>query len=247
MSSIKQFFIVIIIGLIICPSYATAQTVADQENISKTFYTGKNIVQAQSRENYQPVLAITPREVDVGTIRPGEIVMGVFTFKNMGSGVINWSTSGPEGWKKLENQKLSVTQEDETESLRFEIRLPVDGSQLKGFKFKSSFHNTEIQFEAGSEKIICQKDLQVGKHKEAIKITSTGGSRTIYVTFKIATTQESPIINFNPARLDMGMVMPGKNVSKKILPASRIVCITILAHTTQAIIRTIICTICKGW
>ena len=217
MSSIKQFFIVIIIGLLTCPSYATAQKVADQKNISKTFYTGNNIVQAQSRENYQPVLAITPREVDVGTIKPGEAVTGVFTFKNMGSGVLNWSASGPEGWKKSENQKLSVTQEGETESLRFEIRLPADGILSRGFKFKSALHSTEIQFEAGREKIVCQKDLYIGIHKEAIKITSTGGSRTIYVTFKIATTRESPIINFNPARLDMGMVMPGKNVSKKIM------------------------------
>ncbi len=215
MSLIKQFFAIIITGLLICPSYATAQKVADQENISKNVHIGENIVQAQNRENYQPVLAITPRDVDLGTIKPGEVVTGVFTFKNMGSGVINWHTSGPEGWKKLENQKLSVTQEGETDSLRFEIRLPVEGSQSKGFKFKSSLHNTEIQFESGREKLVCQKYLHVGMHKEAIKIASTGGSRTIYVTFKIATTQESPIINFNPARLDMGTVMPGKNVSKK--------------------------------
>ena len=217
MSRIKQFFILIIVVLTICPSCATAQKAADQETVKKTVHAGKNIVQAQSRENYQPVLAITPHEVDVGTISLGEVVTGVFTFKNMGSGVLNWSTSGPEGWKKLENQKLSFTQEGETESLRFEIRLPVEGNQLKSYKFKSSLHNTEMQFEADRETLICQKDLHVGIHREAIKITSTGGSRTIYVTFKIATTQESPIINFNPARLDMGTVMPGKNVSKKIM------------------------------
>ena len=217
MLRIKQFLIVIIISLIICPSYATAQKIADQKNVLQTLHIKENILQAQSRENYQPVLAITSREVDVGTVKPGEVVTGVFTFKNMGSGVLNWHTSGPEGWEKLENQKLSITQEGETESLRFEIRLPVDASRSKGFKFKSLLHNTEIQFEAGREKLICQKDLHAGIHKEAIKITSTGGSRTIYVTFKIATTQASPIINFNPARLDMGTVIPGKNVSKKIM------------------------------
>ena len=217
MSRINNIFVVIVIGLMICPSYATAHKVIDQENVLKTVHIGENIVQAQNRENYQPVLAITPREVDLGTISPGEVVTGAFTFKNMGSGVLSWYTGGPEGWKKIENQKLSVTQEGETESLRFEIRLPIDGSQTKSFKFKSFLHNTEMQFETGREKLICQKDLQIGRHKEAIKITSTGGSRTIYVTFKIATTQETPIINFNPARLDMGTVMPGKNVSKKIM------------------------------
>ncbi|MEI6610133.1 MAG: hypothetical protein WCO53_10380, partial [Deltaproteobacteria bacterium] len=221
MSRIKQFFVVIIIGLIICPSYVIAQKVTDQENVLKTVHHGKNIVQAQNRDNYQPVLAITPREVDVGTVSPGEVITGVFTFKNMGSGVLNWSTTGPEGWKKLENQNLSSTVEDETDSLRFEIRLPIDGDQLKGYKLKTYLYSTEIQFETGRGKIICQKDLHIGAHKEAIKITSSGGSRTIYVTFKIVATQESPMINFNPARLDMGSVIPGKTVSKKIMVTNK--------------------------
>ena len=218
MSRINQFFVVIITGLLICPSYATAQKAADQEIVKKTVLAGKNLVLAdENRNNYQPVLAITPREVDVGKISPGEVVTGVFTFKNVGSGVLEWSTSGPEGWRRLENQKLSNIQEEETDSLRVEIRLPVDGDQLKGYKFKTSLYNTEIQLESGREKLICQKELQAGMHKEAIKIISSGGFRTIYVAFKIVATQESPMINFNPTRLDMGCVIPGKAVSKKTM------------------------------
>jgi len=227
MSRIKNCFILFIIVLTICPSCATARKAADQgttqkatdqETVKKTVLAGKNLVLAdENRNNFQPVLAITPREVDVGTISPGEVVTGVFTFKNMGSGVLYWSTTGPEGWRKLENQKLSNIQEDDTDSLHFEIRLPVDGEQLKSYKYKTALYNTEIQLEVGRGKLICQKDLHLGIHKEAIKITSTGGSRTIYVTFKIVATQESPMINFNPARLDMGCVIPGKTVSKKIM------------------------------
>jgi hypothetical protein len=218
MPQIKNYFILIIAVLTICPSCATAQRAADQGIVKKTVHAGGNPVLAEeNRSNFQPVLAITPREVDVGTISPGEVVTGVFTFKNMGSGVLDWSTSGPAGWKKLEDEKLSNIQEDDTDSLRLEIRLPVDGYQLKSYKSKTSLYNTEIQLEAGRGKLICQKDLHIGIHKEAIKITSSGGSRTIYVTFKIVATQESPMINFNPARLDMGSVSPGKTVSKKIM------------------------------
>ena len=218
MSQIKNYFILFIIVLTISPSCATAQKAADQGTVKKTVLAGKNHVLAdENRNNFQPVLAITPREVDVGTISPGEVVTGVFTFKNMGSGVLYWSTTGPEGWRKLENQKLSNIQEDDTDSLHFEIRLPVDGEQLKSYKYKTALYNTEIQLEVGRGKLICQKDLHIGIHKEAIKITSTGGSRTIYITFKIVATQESSMINFNPARLDMGCVIPGKTVSKKIM------------------------------
>ena len=240
MSQIKNYFILITIVLTICPSCATAQKgpdqgyvkkaadqgtaqkATDQETVKKTVLAAENIVLAdESKNNFQPVLNITPREVDVGTISPGEVVTGVFTFKNMGSGVLDWSTNGPEDWKKLENQKLSNTQQDDTDSLRFEIRLPVAGGQLKSYEFQTSLYNTEIQLEAGRGKLICQKDLPIGIHKEAIKITSSGGSRTIYVTFKIVATQESPMINFNPVRLDMGSVIPGKTVSKKIMVTNK--------------------------
>lgn len=222
MSRIKNYFILIIIVLALCPSCATAQKATDQGTVKKPVLAGKNLVPAdENRNNFQPVLAISPREVDVGTISPGEVVTGVFTFKNMGSGVLDWSTGGPEGWKKLENQRLSSTQEDDTDSLRFEIRLPVDEEQLKSYKSKTALYNTEIQLEAGRGKLICQKDLHIGIHKEAIKITSSGGSRTIYITFKIVATQESPMINFNPARLDMGCVISGKTVSKKIMVTNK--------------------------
>ncbi len=240
MSRIKNYFILFIIVLSLCPSCATAQKAADkgtiqkstdqgitqqtaeQEIVKKPVLARKNPVLAdESRDNVQPVLTVTPREVDVGTISPGEVVTGIFTFKNMSSGILDWQTGGPEGWTKLENERLSSTLQDDADSLRFEIRLPVNEDQLKSHKSKTSLYSTEIQLEAGRGKLICQKDLHVGMHKEAIKITSSGGSRTIYVTFKIVATQESPMINFNPARLDMGCVSPGKTVSKKIMVTNK--------------------------
>ena len=52
-------------------------------------------------------LTITPQEIDLGTITSDKSGEGIFTLKSIGSGVIDWSTDGPEGWKKSENQKLS--------------------------------------------------------------------------------------------------------------------------------------------
>ena len=73
----------------------------------------------------------------------------------------------------------------------------------------------EMKLESGEEKIICPKKISVGTHKEEIKINSTSGQKTIIITFTIAYTQQSPLINLNPLRLDMGSVLPEKTVSKK--------------------------------
>jgi hypothetical protein len=170
----------------------------------------------ENNNSFRPVLAITPREIDAGTIGPGELVSGVFTFKNMGSGIMAWSTSGPEGWRITENQKLASTVIDDADYLRFEIRILPKDQPVNGIKYKVPIYPVEIKLEARNQKLVCQKDLPSGVHKEAIKITSVGGLRTIFVTFKIVSAPELPQINLNPVRMDMGSVLSGKTVSRKV-------------------------------
>jgi hypothetical protein len=170
----------------------------------------------ENNNTFRPVLAITPREIDAGTIGPGEIVSGVFTFKNMGSGIMGWSTYGPEGWKATENQRLASTVIDDADYLRFEIRILSIDQPVNGTKYKVPFYPVELKLEARDQKLVCQKDLPSGVHKESIKITSVGGLRTIFVTFKIVSAPELPQINLNPVRMDMGSVLSGKTISRKI-------------------------------
>jgi hypothetical protein len=197
MFAIKKYFIFIVVAaLIIFPISATANDI---------------------EELLQPVLLITPREVNLGTIVPGQAGAESFTLKNMGSGVLEWSTSGPQGWMVQEGTKLSTAIEKRADYLRIEVRLLSAESQQNENSSGVAFYFVEMMLETETEKIICAKRLPEGTHKEAIKITSTGGHRTIFVTFSIASTQEAALINLNPVRLDMGSVSPGKTVSKKIM------------------------------
>jgi Repeat of unknown function (DUF5648) len=172
-------------------------------------------------ELLQPVLLITPREVNLGTIVPGGAGAESFTLKNMGSGVLEWSTSGPQGWMVQEGTKLSTAIEKKADYLRIEVRLLSAESQQNGNGSNVAVYFVEMMLENETEKIICAKRLPEGTHKEAIKIASTGGLRTIFVTFSIASSQQAALINLNPARLDMGSVSPGKTVSKKITLTNR--------------------------
>ncbi|MCK7477600.1 MAG: hypothetical protein M0C28_09055 [Candidatus Moduliflexus flocculans] len=47
-------------------------------------------------------------------------------------------------------------------------------------------------------------------------MTSTGGQRTIFLDFRIHALQEIPSISLNPQRLDLGVQLPGKIISKRI-------------------------------
>ena len=216
MLKVKIYFI-FIIALVIYPFTAIAQnnTGQNQTNIKLNGLDGKSTLSG-SEELLRPVLAIAPREIDAGIIGPNEIGAGVFTLKNVGSGILEWSTSGPEGWEVLENQQLSSVLENNADNLRIEIRLLSGESSSNDAKSEITLHNIEMKLEAGSGKIMCSKQLPAGAYREAIKITSAGGLRTIFVKFIIASGQEAALINLNPMRMDMGSLSPGKTVSKKI-------------------------------
>ena len=80
---IKKLFVLIIIALIICPVNVAANNGNGQSQPN-----GK-----KNGELPRPVLAVTPREIDLGTIGFGETVSGTFTLKNMRSWIMDWRYS----------------------------------------------------------------------------------------------------------------------------------------------------------
>ncbi|NTW78204.1 MAG: hypothetical protein HGB33_10635, partial [Syntrophaceae bacterium] len=217
MSWIKKCFALIIIALSVCPFNVLAQD-GDRQNpsgIRNNDANGKKIVNKNKPMPYS-VMAITPRELDIGTIGAGETLSGVFTLKNMGAGSMSWYTFGPEGWKAEENQRLSGVVENGAASLRVEVQVSSNGPTANASKSKASVDQVKITMSAGNARLVCRKNLSAGQHREAIKVISVGGSRTIFVKFKIVDNQELAQINLNPERLDMGSVRQGKNISKKI-------------------------------
>ena len=52
-----------------------------------------SLARADTKENLPgPVLLVTPRKTDLGPLGPGESAKVSFTLKNLGSGILEWST-----------------------------------------------------------------------------------------------------------------------------------------------------------
>jgi hypothetical protein len=220
MSKIKNYFIFTIIALIVYPLITFAQ---DSTNIQQNQTVPTKISKkAASKAAVQSKLSqsISPLELDLGMINiDNPSSEGSFAFKNNGPGVINWSTDGPEGWENPDKQKLSGVLKNSLDYLHVEIRLlPKDASPGENKqKNVSGYNYVEMKLDIGSEKIFCRKELPSGTHKEAVKINTPDGQKTVFVTFIIGYTQKTPLINLYPVRLDMGGILPGKSVSKKIM------------------------------
>jgi len=171
---------------------------------------------ASSNDGQRAVLTVTPREIDLGSIRPGDTVLGEFSLKNVGPGGMEWSAYCPEDWQSAAGKISKITASNEQTYLKMELAVAENMESHLGDKSRASIYRTSIKMEVEGKELLCQKDLKAGSYRNAVRLTSTGGRRTIFVDFKIHTVQAMPSINLNPQRLDLGEQLPGKIISRKI-------------------------------
>ncbi len=171
MFKVMNYSIIFFLLLVTYPANLIAENgkLPEQSNIKENGYDDK-IIEKEKNDVSRPVLVIMPREVDMGTIGSGEAVSESFTFKNVGSGIMDWSTNGPEGWQISGNERISGTMEDRADYLRIEIHVVPKNRWLNDEKSKDSLYQVIMNLEAGKEKLVCKKTLPMGSYKEAIKI-----------------------------------------------------------------------------
>lgn len=166
-------------------------------------------------EDIRPVLTVTPREIDLGSVKPGETVFGEFSLKNMAPQTMDWTASCPEGWEASGVRSLKGTVSGEPVYLHLELGV-AESIEVSGDKARKQSFRTNMRLESAGKEFVCQKDLKAGVHRLSFKLSSPGGQRTVYVGFRIHALQETPSIHLNPQRLDLGVQLPGKILSKRI-------------------------------
>ena len=169
-----------------------------------------------NKDDQRPVLSITPREIDLGSIKPGETVFGEFSLRNIAPGSLEWSTSCADGWENATGKLLKGKVSSDPAYLRLELTIAENTDFFSGDKARIPVYRTTVKLEYGGKELVCQKDLKAGAYRKAVKLTSAGGQRTIFVAFRIHALQEVPSISLNPQRLDLGVQLPGKILSKRI-------------------------------
>lgn len=174
------------------------------------------VTAVSATEIMPPVLSVSPREVNLGTIIPGEAGAGLFTLRNMGAGSLEWSVKCPEGWQVTSGTELLTVMLKKSDYLRVEVRLLTDEEQSALSGRADGYHFAEMKLEGESQSFTVSKKMSEGMYKEAIRINSAGGDRTIFVSFVISSLQQKAMLNLNPVRIDMGALLPNKTVSKRI-------------------------------
>ncbi len=162
------------------------------------------------------VLSVAPREIDLGDINFDEVTRGQFSLKSIGGGNIAWFTEGPEGWAQLPDQGLAGKLSSDQDYLHLSIR-SVRGPLAENVdSAKRKSYNVQLKLEAGGKVAGFSRELPVGTYREPLRIISPGGSRTVFLNFRVTDAKpESPLV-VEPPRLDFGVMSSGKQATKQI-------------------------------
>jgi hypothetical protein len=159
-----------------------------------------------------PVLLLSPREVDFGTIGPGESSKGVISLKNVGSGNLTWMVKRMGDWISPSDGKLSGTAGMSSRRLHVSIESMVDDEDSVEGLF-----DIRMRFETGNKTLVYKKLLPAGSYREELKIFFNGGERTVFLKFVVAEKEGSrSSMDIRPLGIDFGSVDAGRKLMKGV-------------------------------
>jgi len=157
----------------------------------------------------RPILSISPREVDLGTVAPGTEASSTISLRNLGSGGMNWLISKPEGWYCTDDQKLTGVLESSIVPFRVTLKYLKTIGDENGARPKNHFGAMVLTLSADSKTMTCRKDVMPGTYRESLKISSSGVVRSLFFKFKATPVESEPVLDIFPLRVDFGSISGG--------------------------------------
>ena len=168
------------------------------------------------RDFLRPTLIITPGEIELGTLGPGDAAKAIFHVKNAGLGKQSTAITGPEGWTPTGNQNLPATVGEEQETFRIHLIYAKEVGQGKNRSC-----SLILRLEAAGQTATFRRDVPAGDLREAIRIAFADSSQTVVFHARLAEFPSSPRLDAEPVRIDFGTIRAGEPITKRILVKNR--------------------------
>ncbi|NTV54709.1 MAG: DUF1573 domain-containing protein, partial [Syntrophaceae bacterium] len=146
---------------------------------------------ASARDNRPAALSVSTREIDLGAIGSGESARAQFQITNTGEGRIRWTIEEPPGWESSKGEGLTG------ECGAVPSRVDVALSSLKG-RTETGDHPVEIRIASGRNSLVLKRTLSEGTWREALRIESDEGARTLFLKFTLTDTKSRPALEVEP-------------------------------------------------
>ncbi len=177
---------------------------------------GAGISPGRGNGGPQPVLTVTPREIDLGTIGPGEVAKGLLYLRNVGAGSLIWSTEGPEGWTRTEQGDLSGKIGETPEPIKISLTFLNENGPGK-----IQTCSLLLSLEGGGQYAAFRREVPVGRFRESIRFSFPSGARTVFFQARLSELASMALLDVEPIRIDLGAVRPGEQISRRVHVTNR--------------------------
>ena len=163
----------------------------------------------------EPVLMVSPRELDLGKLGPGERSKGIITLRNRGMGDLVWSLEDSEG-KFLSADKVLT---GKIEKSPHYLRIHVESLKEQGandVSSKEALYPIRIKIENGRKTASYQRALPLGDYREALRVKFNDSFRTLFLSFNVSPIPSRPVLEVEPRGIDFGNVEAGDSRMRKI-------------------------------
>jgi hypothetical protein len=202
---VKRFLTTAGFIVLLCPYLFGATLICAQTG-------GAGLSPGSGAVDLMPVLTITPREIDLGALGPGEEAKSVFYLKNVGSGNLDWSMEGPAGWTKIESGSISGVIGESPEPVKIQLNFLNEKEQVKLLNC-----TLILTLEGGGQKASFRRVMTVGSLREQMRINSPGGIRTVFFNARLSERSSASLLDVEPLRIDFGTVRPGEQITRRVL------------------------------
>jgi hypothetical protein len=206
---VKRFLTAAVFCMILCP-YLLGVALHGAQGEGTGSSPGRSYV------DLLPVLTVTPREIDLGALGPGEEAKSVFYIKNVGAGSLNWSTEGPMGWTRMESQGISGVVGESPEPMKIHLVFLDEKEQGKLLTPTLVF-----TLEGGGKKAVFRRVATMGSLREQLRIDSRGGTRTLFFNVRLSERSSLSLLDVEPLWMDFGTVRPGDQATQRVLIRNR--------------------------
>ncbi|MBN1545433.1 MAG: hypothetical protein JW902_02115 [Syntrophaceae bacterium] len=163
-----------------------------------------------------PIIIVSKREIDFGTISVGQEKEENFTIKNIGSDSLSWTILPPEDWFPLDQNELEGTSAGNDELVTLRINVIKNKDEQPEAALSDNIP-VELTLENRSRRLTCVKDLPAGDYRDMIRIeTRAGIKKTIFIKFNIVPEPENISLDVRPHRIDFGILKNDVPVTKRI-------------------------------
>jgi len=160
-----------------------------------------------------PVLLVSPRELDLGAIGPGESSKATIALRNVGGGELLWQVQGVDGWSSIDGEILSDTAGRSGNRLRVSVESAV--VENDGLSTAERL-NVLIRLETSLNSVFFEKQLPVGDYNEELKLHFKNGERTVFLKFTLAEKKSRSAMVIHPLGINFGRVAAEGKLVKKI-------------------------------